>query len=109
MTDLDWLDDPPPAGNWRRDRPRTTDPTRHSTRRTTMTTTVRGLALLAAALVWALIMIAGIALIATPSRGDSCGILLRHLGYVPSQWEEERLALGLPDVDDGEDGGESGE
>lgn len=43
MTDLDWLDDPPPARNWRRDRPRTTDPTRHSTRRTTMTTTVRGL------------------------------------------------------------------
>ena len=35
--------------------------------------------------------------------------LLEHLGYVPSEWENERLALGLPDVDDVEDGGESGE
>jgi ParB family chromosome partitioning protein len=37
--------------------------------------------------------------------------LLRHLGYVPSQWEEELLEMGLPDIteDDVVDGGESGE
>ena len=36
--------------------------------------------------------------------------LLEHLGYVPSEWENERLALGLPDVDDDEvEDGESGE
>jgi ParB family chromosome partitioning protein len=32
--------------------------------------------------------------------------LLEHLGYVPSEWEVERLALGLPEVDDVEDGAE---
>lgn len=36
--------------------------------------------------------------------------LLEHLGYLPSEWENERLSLGLPDLteDDVEDG-ESGE
>lgn len=36
--------------------------------------------------------------------------LLEHLGYLPSEWENERISLGLPDLteDDVEDGG-SGE
>lgn len=35
--------------------------------------------------------------------------LLEHLGYLPSEWENERLALGLPDVDDDVEDGESGD